>query len=83
MLPLIGISNAVQARRNFDAEFERALREIAQAPQPWAPGSHQTRRFLLRRFPYLVTYREPTADTILVLAVAHTAANPDYWKGRT
>ena len=70
------------AARTFDAEFDRALTQIAQAPQRWARGSFQTRRFLLRRFPYLVIYREKGVDVLEILAVAHTSRKPDYWKGR-
>lgn len=71
------------AARAFDTEFERALGQISQAPERWAQGPYQTRRFLLRRFPYLVIYREQGADRVQVLAVAHTSRKPDYWKERT
>jgi toxin ParE1/3/4 len=67
---------------SFDAEFERALGEITQAPQRWATGPFQTRRFLLRRFPYLVVYRELDSMIVQILAVAHTSRKPDYWKDR-
>jgi len=67
----------------FDTEFEHALAQIAQAPDRWARGSYHTYRFLLRRFPYLVIYREQGQDTIQVLAIAHTSRKPDYWKSRT
>jgi len=70
-----------EAARGLDAEFERALREIAKAPERWARGAYQTRRFLLRRFPYLVIYRESLTG-IQVLAVAHTSRRPGYWKNR-
>lgn len=43
---------------------------IAQAPQRWPSYSHGTRKFVLRRFPFLVVYRE-LATVIQVLAVAH------------
>ncbi len=67
----------------FDAEVERALSEIARNPQRWALGSHNTRRFLLRGFPYLLIYREKSENRIQVIAVAHTSRNPGYWKRRT
>jgi plasmid stabilization system protein ParE len=66
---------------NLDAEFNRALAEIAHAPQRWASGFYNTRRFLLRKFPFLVIYRERLHD-IQVLAVAHTSRKPGYWKER-
>jgi len=39
------------------------------------------RRFLVRRFPYGLLYRnEPTA--IFIVAVMHLRRRPGYWKGR-
>lgn len=39
------------------------------------------RRWLVRRFPYLIIYR--LADTFLhILAVAHTSRRPWYWMSR-
>ncbi len=77
------LERSPDAARAFDTEFEHALGQIAQAPQRWARGSYQTHRFLLRRFPYLVIYREQGVHTIQVLAIAHTSRKPDYWKHRT
>ncbi|GAC1433815.1 MAG: hypothetical protein NVS1B11_26440 [Terriglobales bacterium] len=64
------------AARAFDTEFEHALGQIAQAPERWARGSYQTYRFLLRRFPYLVIYREQGPNTIQVLA-CHRSHKPE------
>ena len=75
------LEHSPDAARKFDAEFDRALVAIAQAPQRWASGSHNTRRFLLRKFPFLVIYRERLHD-IQVVAVAHTSRKPGYWKER-
>jgi plasmid stabilization system protein ParE len=75
------LERSPDAARAFDAEFERALQEIALAPGRWARGSHQTRRFLLKRFPYLVIYREQNS-CVQLLAVAHASRNPNYWKKR-
>lgn len=40
-----------------------------------------TRRFLLSRFPYIIVY-ELLKDEIVVVAVAHAARRPGYWKDR-
>jgi len=77
------LQRSPEAARGLDAEFERGLKEIASAPQRWAPGRHETRRFLLRQNPFLIIYREQRPETILVLAVAHTSRRPDYWKDRS
>ena len=67
----------------FDVEVERALACIIQAPRRWAVGPYSTRRFLLRRFPFILIYRELTPGEIQIVAVAHTARKPGYWKRRT
>src|SRR5271165_593732 len=41
----------------FDGEVNRALAQIVQSPERWAAGSHSTRRFLLRQFPFILIYR--------------------------
>jgi len=66
----------------FDAEVDRALTQISEAPQRWASGPHGTRRFLLRQFPFVLIYRERAAAEIQVVAVAHTSRKPGYWKQR-
>jgi plasmid stabilization system protein ParE len=70
------------AARKFDAEVDHALSEILQAPQRWAAGPYQTRKFLLRRFPFTLIYRERVFGGIQVVAVAHTSRRPGYWKRR-
>ena len=66
----------------FDAEMDRAIARIIEAPRRWAIGPHSTRRFLLRQFPFTLIYREQTAGDIQVVAVAHTSRRPGYWKRR-
>ena len=66
----------------FDAEVDRGLALIIQAPRRWAAGPYGTRRFLLRKFPFILVYREPTSDNVQVVSVAHTSRKPGYWKRR-
>ncbi len=70
------------AALKFDSEVDRALAEIAQAPQRWASGPYHTHRFLLRKFPFVLIYRERTGGDIQIVAVAHTSRRPKYWKER-
>ena len=44
-------------------------------------GARGLKRLLLRRFPYSVIVRE-RAEEIVVIAFAHTARRPGYWRGR-
>ena len=69
------------AALRFDSEVDRALAQIVAAPQRWAAGSHSTRRFLLRQFPFILIYREQ-ASAIQIMAVAHTSRRPGYWRQR-
>lgn len=69
------------AANRFQAALESALEQIAQAPDRWPIYVHGTRYRLLRRFPYIVVYRQ-FADRLQVLAVAHGKQRPGYWKRR-
>jgi toxin ParE1/3/4 len=66
----------------FDREVDQALADIAQTPHRWPIGARSTRRFLLRKFPYIVVYRERPTGSVQVLAFAHTSRKPGYWKKR-
>jgi plasmid stabilization system protein ParE len=76
------LERSPDAARKFDAEVNRALTQIGQAPQRWVAGPHQTRRFLLRQFPFTLIYRERPSGEIQIVAVAHTSRKPGYWKRR-
>ena len=62
-------------------ELDRAVVRIADAPSRWPIFLLGTRRFLLRRFPFAVVYRE-VGETVQVIAVAHARRKPGYWKER-
>jgi toxin ParE1/3/4 len=76
------LQRSPDAALKFDAEVERALTQIVQAPQRWAGGPHSTRRFLLRQFPFTLIYREQKPGAIQIVAIAHTSRRPEYWKQR-
>ncbi len=76
------LQRSEEAALAFDREVNQALVDIANAPHRWPIGSYSTRRFLLRKFPYIVVYRERTAGSIQILAFAHTSRKPEYWKQR-
>lgn len=72
---------SLQAAESFVAEMTSALSVVASAPAIWPTFEAGTRRYLLRRFPYSVIYRE-IEDGIEVIAVAHQKRRPKYWRGR-
>lgn len=65
----------------FIDEFEHALGLIAANPGLGSPYEENTRRKLLRRFPFQLIY-EVQSDHILVVAVAHERQRPGYWRER-
>jgi plasmid stabilization system protein ParE len=65
----------------FLAQLDLAVRQISAAPGQWPTYLHGTRVYRLRRFPYLIVYRE-LADSVQVVAVAHGKRRPDYWRRR-
>lgn len=69
------------AASSFVEEVIRAIGEISQAPTRWPQITHGVRKFLLRRFPFAVFYRELPSG-IQVVAVAHSRRRPGYWKRR-
>jgi plasmid stabilization system protein ParE len=72
---------SARAAAEFVEEVNRAIDIVRAAPRRWPIGLHGTRRFLLRRFPFALVYRElPSA--IQLLAVAHGRRLPGYWKNR-
>ena len=73
-----------RSRRSAEAflrEVDRGLRIIAELPQLWPLFEAGTRRYVLRKFPYSLIYRE-ASETIEVIAVAHHKRKPQYWVDR-
>ena len=75
-----------QQRPGLGEEFlesvNEGLREIAASPLRHAIIFRDTRRLLLKRFPYVVYYRV-YPRTIVVVACMHGRRDPLRWKQRT
>lgn len=65
----------------FMAELDHTLEQIAKLPEAGPPYASNTRRYLLRRFPFSVVYPRRRRK-IQVIAIAHSRRRPGYWKGR-
>jgi len=61
-------------------ELDLAVARIVEAPLRW-PVRSGTRRYVMRRFPFVVVYRV-VGSTVEVVAVAHGRRKPGYWKSR-
>lgn len=72
---------SAMAAAGFAEELDGAITHIERAPTTWPAHEHNTRRFLLRRFPYSVVYRVE-ATRVVIVAVAHAHRRPGYWRER-
>jgi len=62
-------------------EPERTLVRVTQQPKAGQLMNRDTRRQLLRRFPYAVLYREEEQH-IVVVAIMHQHRRSNYWEHR-
>jgi toxin ParE1/3/4 len=65
----------------FRRELDRAVDLISERPEAGAPYAGNTRRVLLRRFPFFVVYRV-LSERVQIVAVAHGRRRPGYWQDR-
>ena len=72
---------SVRAAEMFVDELDRAIERIGDHPRQFPEYAFGARRMLLRRFPYLIIFRE-TAGGVEVIAVAHGRRRPGYWRDR-
>jgi len=75
------LERSSRAGDTFISELENGLALIAEAPSLCPHFEAGTRRYVLRKFPYSIIYREmPTR--IEIVAVCHHKRRPRYWHGR-
>lgn len=75
------VKRSTLAAEAFQNELQDARRAIQNAPDRWAVFLYGTRRYIMKRFPFVVVYRV-TTNRIEVVAVAHGSRKPGYWKVR-
>lgn len=75
------VERSAAAAVGFVREVEHALTRIAEAPERYPLTRFGRRRFVLLNYPYDVVYRVTRAD-IEIIAVAHHARRPAYWRSR-
>lgn len=62
----------------FADEVRAVIETICRFPSAWTPLSENTRRCLLKRFPYGIVYH-PKGGEITIIAVMQLNRKPDYW----
>ena len=75
------LERSLQAAEAFVREVDSAAALIASSPTVWPHFEAGTRRYVLRKFPYDIVYREMPFG-IKVIAVAHHKRRPKYWSRR-
>jgi toxin ParE1/3/4 len=75
------VNRSATAAAGFVHEIEHALVRIAEAPERYPLTRFGRRRFVLLNYPYDVVYRVSRAE-IEIIAVAHHARRPGYWRRR-
>ena len=67
------------------ARFLASIREVVSRailyPLTGSPYRKNTRRLLVKDFPFAVIYRSHT-DGVVIFAVAHLSKRPGYWRSR-
>ena len=78
--PTPGTSRAGRGDQLLD-EVRRVLDLIEQNPGLYGEVSDGIRAVPLRRFPYIIYYREDPTE-VVVIAVRHGHEDPSVWQGR-
>jgi plasmid stabilization system protein ParE len=72
-------------RAGLGREFREALGQVidslCETPKSYPVVLRETRRALLKRFPYMVFYREYD-DALVIVAVMHGKRDPKTWQRR-
>jgi len=68
----------------FLAAVRQQLLQITARPEAFPPFHRQTRRSLIKRFPYGIIYLvQHDQERIIVLAVLHCGRDPRLWQARS
>lgn len=66
----------------FIDEFEREVLRIAAAPRRWVVLTRDVRRALMKRFPYIIYFRQPNPNRLRITVVKHQRRHPVFGLGR-
>ncbi len=65
----------------FLTRIDSAVNFICHNSQLFRADNLDRRRYIVKKFPFLLIYKVE-GDVIFILAVAHAARKPGYWKSR-
>jgi len=72
---------SLSAAERFLEALADAIEDVSNSPQQFPIFHAGIQRALLRRFPFLVMFRQQS-DKIEIIAVAHGRRRPGYWRKR-
>lgn len=72
---------SARAAAGLIREVEHAVARIAEAPRQYPLTRFGRRRYVLLNYPYDVVYRV-LGNQIEIIAIAHHARRPGYWRSR-
>ena len=75
------LGRSPQAAAAFLHELDSAVALIAEAPDIWPHYERETRRYVLRKFPFNIIFRI-VDNSVQLVAVAHQSRKPGYWHPR-
>jgi plasmid stabilization system protein ParE len=76
-------SQSTTAANAFLDAYRHGVEQILRFPDAWPRGSDETRKYRLDPFPYHIIYaHDADAGEATLLAIAHTARRPEYWRNR-
>ena len=82
---LDGVAFYDKSRSGLGARFTQAVEQGAARalafPQSGSPAAANTRRIIVKAFPFSLFYRQDREE-IVIFAVAHHSRNPEYWARR-
>lgn len=67
---------------DFINEFERQVLRIAAMPYRWMVVRGDTRRALMKRFPYLILFRVVNDEVIRITVIKHERRHPAFGVNR-
>ena len=67
---------------DFIKEFDQAVQKLLKFPKAGSPYFHDTKRIILRRFPYSIVYKIYGKNEIVAHAIMHMRRRPNYWEER-
>lgn len=75
-------SQSVGLGEDFLNEFERQIFKIAAMPERWMVVKGDLRRSLMKRFPYVIYFRQLKGDVLRVTVVKHEKRHPTFGMSR-